>query len=91
MTPANASIPADRLRTYASFVRFEHTLFSLPLILAGVFSVGGPSLDAWRWLLIAVAAVASSSVAGKKRRMSAVTGCEERTESPRSPLSASVR
>ena len=39
MTTTSASIsPVARLRTYASFVRFEHTLFSLPLILAGVFS-----------------------------------------------------
>ena len=41
----SAAAPAiadpGRLRTYASFVRFEHTLFSLPLILAGVFCVAG--------------------------------------------------
>jgi len=55
-----ASAPATsdhRLRTYASFVRFEHTLFSLPLILAGVFSVSGPRMDLGRWLLVALAAV----------------------------------
>lgn len=46
-----------RLRTYASFVRFEHTLFSLPLILAGVFSAPGPALPLARWLLVALAAV----------------------------------
>ena len=63
MTSATPALPADRLRTYASFVRFEHTLFSLPLILAGVFSVGGPSLDAWRWRLIAVAAVGARTAA----------------------------
>jgi 4-hydroxybenzoate polyprenyltransferase len=55
--------PGQRLRTYASFVRFEHTLFSLPLILAGAFSAPGPSLPAWRWLLIAVAAVGARTVA----------------------------
>lgn len=64
MTTANPAIPAaSRLRTYASFVRFEHTLFSLPLILAGVFSVAGPALAPLRWLLIAVAAVGARTAA----------------------------
>lgn len=63
MTPATPTAPADRLRTYASFVRFEHTLFSLPLILAGVFSVAGPALTATRWLLIAIAAVGARTAA----------------------------
>src|SRR5678815_1289225 len=43
IAPATAT-PVQRLRTYASFVRLEHTLFSLPLILAGVFSARGPAL-----------------------------------------------
>ena len=55
--------PAQRLRTYASFVRFEHTLFSLPLIVAGVFSAPGPALSFSRWMLIAVAAVGARTVA----------------------------
>ena len=64
MTTADSAIPAPgRLRTYASFVRFEHTLFSLPLILAGVFSVSGPALTAVRWLLVAVAAVGARTSA----------------------------
>ena len=45
MTTATLDRSPSRLRTYASFVRFEHTLFSLPLILAGVFSAPGPG---WR-------------------------------------------
>ena len=56
IAPATAS-PVQRLRTYASFVRLEHTLFSLPLILAGVFSARGPALAPVRWMLIAIAAV----------------------------------
>ena len=52
-----------RLRTYASFVRFEHTLFSLPLILAGAFSVIGAPLSVERWALIAVAAVGARTAA----------------------------
>jgi len=55
--------PMTRLRTYASFVRLEHTLFSLPLILAGVFCVPGPALPAERWLLVAVAAVGARTAA----------------------------
>src|SRR2546425_8856369 len=60
---ATHSAFTERVRTYASFVRFEHTLFSLPLILAGVFSAPGPALAASRWALIAVAAVAARTAA----------------------------
>jgi len=63
MTTAPALPAPGRLRTYASFVRFEHTLFSLPLILAGVFSVAGPALSARRWALLAVAAVGARTAA----------------------------
>jgi 4-hydroxybenzoate polyprenyltransferase len=66
-TPAVAD-PA-RLRTYASFVRLEHTLFSLPLILAGVFSVPGPSMSAARWLLVAVAAVGARTAGMSLNRL----------------------
>jgi 4-hydroxybenzoate polyprenyltransferase len=55
--------PIRRLRTYASFVRFEHTLFSLPLILAGVFSAAGPAMSAGRWALVAIAAVGARTAA----------------------------
>jgi len=64
MSSATSVIPSfERLRTYASFVRFEHTLFSLPLILAGVFSVPGRAMPASRWALIAVAAVGARTAA----------------------------
>jgi 4-hydroxybenzoate polyprenyltransferase len=61
--------PLERLRTYGSFVRFEHTLFSLPLILAGVFSAPGPALTATRWALIAIAAVGARTVAMALNRL----------------------
>ncbi len=61
--------PAGRLRTYASFVRFEHTLFSLPLILAGVFSAPGRAMPVGRWLLIAVAAVGARTAAMALNRL----------------------
>ncbi len=70
MTTLTASTsPATRLRTYASFVRFEHTLFSLPLILAGIFCVEGPALTASRWALIAVAAVGARTAAMALNRL----------------------
>src|SRR5437867_7488962 len=56
-SPSIPMLPVQRLRTYASFVRFEHTLFSLPLILAGVYSASGAPIPLWRWLAITVAAV----------------------------------
>jgi 4-hydroxybenzoate polyprenyltransferase len=61
--------PLSRLRTYASFVRIEHTLFSLPLLLAGVFSAPGPALSAGRWGLIAVAAVGARTAAMALNRL----------------------
>ena len=59
----------ERLRTYASFVRFEHTLFSLPLILAGVFSAPGPRMSPGRWLLVALAAVAARTAGMSLNRL----------------------
>jgi 4-hydroxybenzoate polyprenyltransferase len=64
-----AASPAERLRTYASFVRFEHTLFSLPLILAGVFSAPGPALSLARWVLLVVAAVGARTAALSLNRL----------------------
>lgn len=64
--PAN---PLERARTYASFVRFEHTLFSLPLIVAGIFSAAGPALPAIRWLLIAIAAAGARTTAMAMNRL----------------------
>jgi 4-hydroxybenzoate polyprenyltransferase len=58
-----------RLRTYASFVRLEHTLFSLPLLLAGVFSVPGPAVSAGRWGWIALAAVGARTAAMAMNRL----------------------
>ena len=64
MSASTKAIPAPgRLGTYASFVRFEHTLFSLPLVLTGVFCVAAPAMSVARWLLTAVAAVAARTSA----------------------------
>jgi len=61
--------PVERLRTYASFVRFEHTLFSLPLILAGIFSAPGASMSLPRWLVVGAAAVAARTAAMALNRL----------------------
>jgi len=67
---ATPALPvASRLRTYASFVRLEHTLFSLPLLLAGVFSAAGPALPWARWGLIAAAAVGARTAAMSLNRI----------------------
>ncbi|HKQ59583.1 MAG TPA: UbiA-like polyprenyltransferase [Candidatus Eisenbacteria bacterium] len=66
---APAATPLERLRTYGSFVRFEHTLFSLPLVLAGVFSAPGPALPLMRWLLVAIAAVGARTAAMALNRL----------------------
>jgi 4-hydroxybenzoate polyprenyltransferase len=70
MNTATAPLrPVARLRTYASFVRFEHTLFTLPLILAGIFSVPRPAMGPERWLLIALAAVGARTTAMSLNRL----------------------
>jgi 4-hydroxybenzoate polyprenyltransferase len=69
MTTTTSIGPATRIRTYASFVRFEHTLFSLPLILAGVFSAPGPALEPWRWIAVAIAAVGARTAAMTLNRL----------------------
>src|SRR5262245_40107321 len=69
---SSATLPTTRpgrLRTYASFVRLEHTLFSLPLLVAGVFSVPGPTIPLARWALIAVAAVGARTAAMAMNRL----------------------
>ena len=70
MSTSTATLsPLSRLRTYASFVRIEHTLFSLPLLLAGVFSAPAESMSAARWGLIAVAAVGARTAAMALNRL----------------------
>ena len=70
MSTASTAVPSPgRLRTYASFVRLEHTLFSLPLILAGIFSAPGPAMDVRRWVLVAVAAVGARTAGMSLNRL----------------------
>jgi 4-hydroxybenzoate polyprenyltransferase len=69
MSATATASPVERLRTYASFVRFEHTLFSLPLVLAGVFSQPGPALPWTRWALVLVAAAGARTAGMSLNRL----------------------
>ncbi|MEX0998665.1 MAG: UbiA-like polyprenyltransferase [Thermodesulfobacteriota bacterium] len=45
----------SKLKNYANFIKFEHTLFSLPLIFAGTF-LAAKGLPDWRLLILIVLA-----------------------------------
>ena len=45
----------NRLKSYANFIKFEHTLFSLPLIFAGTF-LAAKGVPDWRLLVLIVLA-----------------------------------
>lgn len=55
--------PAGRLRTWGRFVRFEHTLFSLPLLFAGVLLAAGPEVSPRLLLLVLVAGAGARTAA----------------------------
>src|SRR6185503_12593152 len=55
MTAPSMGMVAGRARTYARFVKIEHALFSLPLILAGAW-LAGPHGFSWAtlgWIALA--------------------------------------
>jgi 4-hydroxybenzoate polyprenyltransferase len=55
---------AARLRVYASFVRFSHSVFALPFALVGaLLAVRETGFDAWRLVWIVVCMVAARSAA----------------------------
>ena len=56
--------PAGRVRTWGRFVRFEHTLFSLPLLFAGLFlGAGGLDIGPRLFLLVLVAGTGARTAA----------------------------
>ena len=55
--------PAGRVRTWGRFVRFEHTLFSLPLLFAGVLLAGGFDVPASLLALVLVAGAGARTAA----------------------------
>lgn len=56
--------PAGRLRTWGRFVRFEHTLFSLPMLFAGVLLGAGFDVRAslLAWVLVAGAGARTAAL-----------------------------
>ncbi|HET6341490.1 MAG TPA: UbiA-like polyprenyltransferase [Gemmatimonadota bacterium] len=55
--------PAGRVRTWGRFLRFEHTLFSLPMLFAGVFLGAGLRPAPRLMLLVLVAGVGARTAA----------------------------
>lgn len=53
----------EKLRTFGSFIKFEHTLFSLPLIFAGTFLAWGGMPDLYLLLLIILAGTGARTAA----------------------------
>ena len=56
---------AARLRTYASFVRFSHSVFALPFALAGALLAAQHVPASWRtvgWILVAMVAARSAAM-----------------------------
>lgn len=55
--------PAGRLRTWGRFVRFEHTLFSLPMLFAGVLLGAGQAVNGRLLLLVLLAGTGARTAA----------------------------
>jgi 4-hydroxybenzoate polyprenyltransferase len=53
----------EKLRTFGSFIKFEHTLFSLPLMFAGSFLAWGGMPDLYLLLLIILAGTGARTAA----------------------------
>lgn len=53
----------EKLRTFGRFIKFEHTLFSLPLIFAGTFLAWGGMPDLYLLLLIILAGTGARTAA----------------------------
>lgn len=54
---------AGRLRTYGRFLRVEHTLFSLPLLFAGLFLGGGLDVPPRLFVLVLIAGAGARTAA----------------------------
>src|SRR5919204_6862492 len=55
----------DRVRTYASFVRFSHSVFALPFALAGALLAARRTPIAWEtvvWIVVAMVGARSAAM-----------------------------
>jgi len=87
-----------RLSTYASFVRFSHSVFALPFALAGALlavqrqgsGVGAPLVSTFGWILVAMVAARSAAMGFNRiadARMDALNPRTENRELPRGAMS----
>src|SRR5262245_45223808 len=83
----------DRLRTYASFVRFSHSVFALPFALAGaLLAARHAPLTWWKvaWILVAMVAARSAAMGFNRIADARVDALNPRTamrELPRGTMS----
>jgi len=87
--PAAASL-VDRARTYARFVKLEHALFSLPLILAGAWlaAPGGVALPALGWIALAGTGARTAALALNRLLDHAIDAKNPRTKTRELPSGA---
>ena len=82
-----------RLRTYAAFVRFSHSVFALPFALAGALLAGRHTPITWTavgWILVAMVAARSAAMGFNRladARMDALNPRTANRELPRGAMS----
>jgi 4-hydroxybenzoate polyprenyltransferase len=82
-----------RLRTYASFVRFSHSVFALPFALAGALLAGRHAPITWPvvvWILVAMVAARSAAMGFNRladARLDALNPRTSNRELPRGAMS----
>ena len=72
----------SRLRTYASFVRFSHSVFALPFALAGALLAAQHTAVTWRtvgWILVAMVAARSAAMGFNRLVDARIDGLNPRT------------
>ena len=83
-----------RLRTYAAFVRFSHSVFALPFALAGALLAGRHTSMTWAvvgWILVAMVAARSAAMGFNRlvdARLDALNPRTANRELPRGAMSA---
>src|SRR5213594_2152513 len=83
-----------RLRTYASFVRFSHSVFALPFALAGALLAGRHVPITWTvvaWILVAMVAARSAAMGFNRladARLDALNPRTANRELPRGAMSS---
>jgi 4-hydroxybenzoate polyprenyltransferase len=82
---------ASRLRTYASFVRFSHSVFALPFAFAGVLLAARHAPVSWSvigWILVAMVAARSAAMGFNRLADARLDALNPRTASRELPRGA---